>query len=288
MKKIVLTLLFFASLSAYAQVGIGVAAADVNASAQLEVKSTNKGFLPPRMTSAQRDAISSPATGLVLWCSDCGTAGELEVFNGDAWINLVDVVYPASQITGTVTVYNGGTGKNSIALNNVLLGNGTNAIQEVAPGASGNILTSNGTTWVSQAPSSGGGQTTHTVGESFGGGIVFYVTTDGLHGLIAETIDQSSSSTGVEAQNKISDPNNHSANGKLYTDWRLPTRWELLKLLDAKSLGYVTGFNGDIYFSSIGYYSDAYLWVVHFSTGGYEDLVNKYNSSNYVRAIRSF
>jgi hypothetical protein len=37
-------------------------------------------------------------------------------------------------------------------LNNVLLGNGTSALQAVAPGSNGNVLTSNGTTWTSAAP----------------------------------------------------------------------------------------------------------------------------------------
>jgi len=49
-------------------------------------------------------------------------------------------------------VPNGGTGSSSLAANNVLLGNGTSALQVVAPGTSGNILTSNGTTWTSAAP----------------------------------------------------------------------------------------------------------------------------------------
>jgi hypothetical protein len=41
-------------------------------------------------------------------------------------------------------------------LNNVLLGNGTSPPQAVAPSTNGNVLTSNGTTWVSQAPASSG------------------------------------------------------------------------------------------------------------------------------------
>jgi len=52
-------------------------------------------------------------------------------------------------IAGTLVVANGGTGATSIATNNVILGNGTNAVQVVAPGTSGNALVSNGTTWVS-------------------------------------------------------------------------------------------------------------------------------------------
>ena len=40
---------------------------------------------------------------------------------------------------------------NELTANNVVLGNGTTAVNFVAPGTSGNVLTSNGTTWVSQA-----------------------------------------------------------------------------------------------------------------------------------------
>jgi len=60
----------------------------------------------------------------------------------------------ANDVTGTLPVANGGTGATSLTANNVLLGNGTSAVQVVAPGSSGNVLTSNGTTWVSQAVTS--------------------------------------------------------------------------------------------------------------------------------------
>ncbi len=62
----------------------------------------------------------------------------------------IDIV---SGTTGTLTVARGGTGATTLAANNVLLGNGTSAPQAVAPGTSGNVLTSNGTTWQSSAPS---------------------------------------------------------------------------------------------------------------------------------------
>jgi hypothetical protein len=53
---------------------------------------------------------------------------------------------------GTVGADKGGTGQSTLTLNNVLLGNGTSAVQFVAPGTSGNVLTSDGTTWASTSP----------------------------------------------------------------------------------------------------------------------------------------
>jgi hypothetical protein len=61
----------------------------------------------------------------------------------------------ATHVDGTLPVANGGTGATTLTANNVLLGNGTSAVQFVAPGTSGNVLTSNGTTWTS-APVGGG------------------------------------------------------------------------------------------------------------------------------------
>jgi hypothetical protein len=52
-------------------------------------------------------------------------------------------------VTGTLPVANGGTGAATLTANNVLLGNGTSALQVVAPGTTGNVLTSDGTTWAS-------------------------------------------------------------------------------------------------------------------------------------------
>ena len=64
---------------------------------------------------------------------------------------------PVANATGTLLVGNGGTGLSSLTSNSVLLGNGSSTIQFVSPGTTGNVLTSNGTTWSSAAPSSGGG-----------------------------------------------------------------------------------------------------------------------------------
>lgn len=59
----------------------------------------------------------------------------------------------AMTYSGTaLPVANGGTGATSLTANNVILGNGTSAVQVVAPGTNGNVLTSNGTTWASSTP----------------------------------------------------------------------------------------------------------------------------------------
>ena len=57
----------------------------------------------------------------------------------------------AANVYNTVLVANGGTGATSLTANNVILGNGTSAVQVVAPSTTGNVLTSNGTTWTSAA-----------------------------------------------------------------------------------------------------------------------------------------
>ncbi len=77
--------LLLATVYANAQVGIGTTPA---ASAQLDVSSTTKGFLPPRMTVTQRQAIANPAAGLMIWCTNCGTTGEWQGYNGFTWVNL--------------------------------------------------------------------------------------------------------------------------------------------------------------------------------------------------------
>ena len=66
---------------------VGVNATLIEPSAALEVESSSKGFLPPRMTQVQMNAIVSPATGLIVYCTDC-TPGGLRVFDGTSWVDL--------------------------------------------------------------------------------------------------------------------------------------------------------------------------------------------------------
>lgn len=65
------------------------ALSETSASSVLEANSTTQGFLPPRMTYAQRVAIVSPAAGLTIWCINCGTSGQMQVYNGTAWTNMI-------------------------------------------------------------------------------------------------------------------------------------------------------------------------------------------------------
>ncbi|HRU69389.1 MAG TPA: hypothetical protein P5265_12965, partial [Bacteroidia bacterium] len=67
-------------------VGIGSGTFTPDASAMLEIQSTNSGLLIPRMTAAQRSAISNPATGLLVFQTDA-TSG-FYYYTGTAWIML--------------------------------------------------------------------------------------------------------------------------------------------------------------------------------------------------------
>lgn len=103
---------------------------------------------------------SSYTVGDLVYASGVTTLDKLpDVATGNALISGGVGVAPSygkigltTHVSGTLPVANGGTGATSLTSNNVILGNGTSAVQFVAPGTSGNVLTSNGTTWQSTAP----------------------------------------------------------------------------------------------------------------------------------------
>jgi hypothetical protein len=90
MKKVFSLFLILFLNSLIAQVKIGDNPLVISSSSILELESSSKGFLPPRMSKAQQDAITSPAVGLQIWCTSCGLAGELHVYSGTSagWINI--------------------------------------------------------------------------------------------------------------------------------------------------------------------------------------------------------
>ena len=74
MKKLTIltAMLLVFGVSIYAQVSINKDGSAPDASSMLDVKATNAGFLMPRMTEAQMNAIVNPATGLMVFCTDLG------------------------------------------------------------------------------------------------------------------------------------------------------------------------------------------------------------------------
>ncbi len=59
-----------------------------SSSALMELKSTTNGVLLPRMTRAQRNVISSPEEGLMVYCTNCGTNGALSIFTNGTWLTF--------------------------------------------------------------------------------------------------------------------------------------------------------------------------------------------------------
>lgn len=72
-------------------------------------------------------------------------------------------------ITNPLVVSSGGTGRANLTLGSVMVGNNTGTVTMVAPGTANNVLTSNGTHWVSQAPAAGG----VTTGKSIAMAMIF-------------------------------------------------------------------------------------------------------------------
>ena len=220
----------------YAQVVIGTTTPD--ASSLLEVTSTAKGVLLPRMTATQRDAISSPATGLMIYQTD-GTVG-FYYYNGSSWAN---VGYTDELVSANTDV-------------------------------AANTLKVSYT------------QPIYTVNTFYAelGGYVIQISPNGKHGLVVAMQDQGSSDW-FEAHDLLSNPSNHDADGKEFSDWRLPTKREL-------NLMYVVYNNGNgaslkpIYYWSSTEDDIYFAWSQDFS-GGLQS--NDYKGATYyVRAVRAF
>jgi hypothetical protein len=78
-----LIVLFCLPVAALAQQNVGINTTTPDSTAVLHLEATDKGFLPPRLTRTQRDAINNPATGLVIFNN---TDSTFEYFNGTCWL----------------------------------------------------------------------------------------------------------------------------------------------------------------------------------------------------------
>ncbi|MGB9913255.1 MAG: hypothetical protein ACPLRO_07805, partial [Candidatus Kapaibacteriota bacterium] len=98
----------------FSQQNVGIGTTTPDNSAILELYSTSHGFLVPRLTTTQRNAISSPATGLVIYNLD---TQRFEYFNGTQWVGIVssiatvpfNLISSGTNTTATMTVGSGAT-----------------------------------------------------------------------------------------------------------------------------------------------------------------------------------
>jgi hypothetical protein len=117
--------------------------------------------------------------------SSSGTVTSVDVSGGTTGLTTSGGPITSSgtvTLAGTLAVANGGTSLTTLTANNVILGNGTSTPLFVAPSSSGNVLTSNGTTWQSTAPAAGGTVTSASVvsANGFAGTVATATTTPAI------------------------------------------------------------------------------------------------------------
>ena len=235
----------------YAQIGINNENPD--ASAALDITSTTGGLLVPRMTAAQRDAITA-TQGLIIFCSDCASGeGELQIKLTSSWKNTIgdDVNDPPPPAIGDF--YQGG-------------------VVFYLDGNGGGLIA---------APSDQSSAAWGCYGQSIGG------TSSALGTGAANTtaIVSGCSETAIAARICA----DLTLGG--YTDWFFPSKDELNLMYenigpgDELGLGDIGNFGSNVYWSSTQVDSSR-AWKQGF-TAGFQAFGNK-GVSNNVRAVRAF
>jgi hypothetical protein len=245
------------------------ASSAASASAVLEASSTTQGFLPPRMNYHQRTQIASPIAGLTIWCSNCGDYGEMQVFNGTSWTNMIGRA--ASIYLRVGDVYQGG----KVAY---ILVNGD-------PGY--DATTQHGLI----AATSDQGR--FIFWDRLTGSFPLYQGTN--RGAIGTAIGTGFSNTSNIIASQGGTATSYAAGvaraytGGGYTDWYLPSKEELNKLyLNRVAIGEFISNSYGLYWSSseIQAYPFHSAWLQDFGNGGPLSSFKDFDVN--VRAIRSF
>jgi hypothetical protein len=260
--------------STYAQVGIGTTTPD--ASSALDITSTTKGLLIPRMTETQRDAISPAVTGLMIYQTD-GTAGFYH-YNGSSW----EGYYSKNEVDTLIANLQTQITNNAIRVGDFYQGGVVFHIFEdgdtgyVAGETHGLIAAvqdqSSGIRWWN-----GDFDTTGAFGTAIGTGATNTTTIISVYGPI-----ETSYAAGLA----------RAYTGGGYTDWFLPSKDELNKMyLNMATINTTAAANSGSNFSTNYYWSSTeyityFAWLQEFINGN-QDGGNKSYSFD-VRAVRAF
>ena len=247
-----------------AQVGIGTTTPD--ASAALDITSTTGGLLVPRMTAVQRDAITSPAQGLIIFCSDCASGeGELQIKLTSSWKNTI-----GGDVNGSIVVgdfYQGGV------VFYIFVDGDTGYVAGETHGLIAAVQDqSSGIRWYN-----GSYVTTEATSTALGTGATNTTTIISVQGAT-----ETSYAAGLA----------RAYTGGGYTDWFLPSQGELNQMFtNTATINTTASANGGSNFSANSYWSstefDNYNAERHYFIFG-----GQYNSRKdftlNVRAVRAF
>lgn len=254
MKKIFFLFIALICISKAHTQNVGIGTISPNSLALLDVYSTTRGFLPPRMDSAQRNAIVSPPAGLTIYNT---TSKGFECYNGTKWYGTVHFI--GEDYGGGIVYYVYDNGQHGLIA----------AIADAKGGADVLWGNSNSLTYAY------GGRTIGGTGIGAGKS-----NTD-----IIIAAPGSAFANGYVYAARVCREYSVTVGGVTYEDWYLPSLEELNLLYLQRALvgGFATGYN---YWSSCEGNTVDNVFNQNFTSGA-QGLTTKSFTSK-VRAVRSF